>query len=265
MIYCNLKGGLCNMLFQIATAYAFAKENNTEASFPNLNAHLNYLNMETVHNPKLNYAEDYLTIFKNCKTISPETNVSVYQYPFHYYDFIPPNDSAIAGFFQSEKYFIKYKTDIINYLTISEDIQKTIKDILNTLPNKFNVIHVRFGDFLKNPNYHYNIPIEYFLNCVDKLNSDLPYIIFSDDIDLCKKYFIGNQYIFIDGNKDYIDLFLMTYGENYILSNSTFGWWGAWLNKNHKRVFVPSKWFGPNLEHLNTNDLIAANWELQNI
>ena len=57
----------------------------------------------------------------------------------------------------------------------------------------------------------------------------------------------------------------MTYGENYILSNSTFGWWGAWMNINHKRVFVPSKWFGPNLNHLNKNDLIPSTWEVQNI
>jgi hypothetical protein len=265
MIYCNLKGGLCNILFQIAATYAFARENNTDPSFPNLNLHLDYLNKETIHNPKLNYAEEYLNIFKNCKTISPQENIKIYHYPFHYESFIPPNDSVVDGFFQSEKYFIKYKNDIINYLTVSEDIQKYIKNILNTLPKKFNIIHVRFGDFLNNPNYHYNIPIDYFLKSVDKLNSNLPYVIFSDDIDLCKKYFLDNKYIFMSGNKDYIDLFLMTYGENYILSNSTFGWWGAWMNINHKRVFVPSKWFGPNLNHLNKNDLIPSTWEVQNI
>ena len=169
MIYCNLKGGLCNILFQIAATYAFARENNTDPSFPNLNLHLDYLNKETIHNPKLNYAEEYLNIFKNCKTISPQENIKIYHYPFHYESFIPPNDSVVDGFFQSEKYFIKYKNDIINYLTVSEDIQKYIKNILNTLPEKFNIIHVRFGDFLNNPNYHYNIPIDYFLKSVDNM------------------------------------------------------------------------------------------------
>jgi hypothetical protein len=265
MLYCNLQGGLCNMLFQISATYAFAKEINTEPAFPNLINHLNYLNNENIHNPKLNYAEEYLQFFKNCNILKPCGAVPLQTYPFHYDPSIPQDNSCIMGFFQSEKYFVKYKNDILNYFNISENIKNNIENLLTNLPKEFNVIHVRLGDFLKNPTYHYNLPLSYFFHSIEKLNSNLPYLIFSDDIEICKENFIGNNYIFIENNKDYIDLLLMSYGNNYILSNSTFGWWGAWMNRNHKRVLVPSKWFGPNLNHLNTNDLIPETWEIQNI
>lgn len=265
MIYCNLKGGLCNMLFQMSATFAFAKENNTEASFPNLIHHLNYLNNETTHNPKLNYANEYLQLFQNCNVSQFLPTTPILNYPFHYESFIPPNNSCVNGFFQSEKYFVKYKNDILNYFTIPENIKNNIDSLLSTLPKHFNVIHVRLGDFLKNPTYHFNLPLSYFFNSIEKLNSNLPYLIFSDDIEICKQHFKGNNYIFIENNKDYIDLLLMSHGQNYILSNSTFGWWGAWMNKNCKKVFAPSNWFGPNLKHLNTDDLIPKTWEIQNI
>ena len=62
MIYCYLKGGLGNILFQMAATLAFAKENNTEPSFPNLLDQLKLLNDDMYYNPKINYANDYLNI-----------------------------------------------------------------------------------------------------------------------------------------------------------------------------------------------------------
>ena len=65
MIYCNLKGGLANMLFQIAASKSLAIDNNTDCSFPNLIPHLDYLNGDNTHNPNLNYSNEYLRLFKN--------------------------------------------------------------------------------------------------------------------------------------------------------------------------------------------------------
>jgi len=259
MIYCFLKGGLCNLYFQIATAIAFAKEKNTEAAFPNLHHQLNYLNLETNHNPKLNYAQEYLKIFTHVSVEQPQPHFPVYRYPFHYDPFVPENNSIIDGFFQTEKYFKKYKQDILNFFKPKEDLQQEINLILNQLPKEFNAIHVRLGDYLKSPGAHNNLPLSYFLKSINTINSNLPYVIFSDDIDLCKTYFSENNFIFLN-NKDYIDLYVMSYAQNYILSNSSFSWWGAWLNQNSKIVIAPPQWFGPDLHYHNTSDIIPEYW-----
>jgi hypothetical protein len=261
MIYCYLKGGLCNILFQMAATYAFAKENNTEASFPNLFDHLKFLNDEQYHNPKINYANEYLQLFQKCIVESPKNNIPKYEYPFHYDPHIPQNNSIVNGFFQSEKYFCKYKNEILKYFEPTDDIKHKIGIMLKTLPKEFNVIHIRLGDYLKNPYSHNNLPISYFLNGIKLLDSKLPYVIFSDDIEICKNNFIGDQYIFMENNKDYIDLFLMKEGKNCIMSNSSFSWWGAWMNDDINRVIAPKQWFGPVLSYHNTGDIIPNRWE----
>ena len=89
---------------------------------------------------------------------------------------------------------------------------------------------------------------------------DITYLIFSNDIEWCKKNFIGNQFIFIEGEKDYIDLWLMSLCKNNIIANSSFSWWGAWLNTNSdKKVITPKNWFGPAINH-STQDLIPEKW-----
>jgi hypothetical protein len=261
MIYCYLKGGLCNILFQMAATYAFAKENNTEPSFPNLLEQLKYLNDDNHYNPKLNYSNDYLNIFQNCKTNAPQDGALRFEYPFHYDSFIPSDGSIVNGFFQSEKYFCKYRNEILKYFEPTNDIKIQVETTLKSLPRQFNVMHIRLGDYMRNPASHNNLPISYFLNGIKLLDSNLPYIIFSDDIEICKKNFKGDQYIFMENNKDYIDLLLMKEGQNYIISNSSFSWWGAWLNSNAKRVIAPSQWFGPVLSYHNTNDIIPTTWE----
>ena len=245
----------------MAATLAFAKENNTEPSFPNLLDHLKFLNDENYHNPKINYASDYLQFFQKCIIESPQTDIPRYEYPFHYDSKIPQNNSIVNGFFQSEKYFYKYKNEILKYFEPNDNIKNEISVMLKTLPKEFNVIHVRLGDYVKNPDSHNNLPISYFLNGIKLLNSKLPYIIFSDDIETCKNNFIGDQYIFMENTKDYIDLFVMKEGKNYIISNSSFGWWGAWLNRDINKVIAPNKWFGPTLSYHNTDDIIPNTWE----
>jgi 5'(3')-deoxyribonucleotidase len=88
------------------------------------------------------------------------------------------------------------------------------------------------------------------------------FLIFSDDIEWCKENFpnISDKFIFIEGNKDYEDLYIMSKCKNNIISNSTFSWWGAWLNQNeNKKVVAPLKWFGSSINH-NTKDLYCDGW-----
>lgn len=261
MIYCNLRGGLGNMLFQMAATIAFAKANNTQASFPNIQSHLNYLNNEKEYNPSLKHSEEYLNLFQNILYEGHPPSIRYCEYPFEYVDVVAPNNCVISGFFQSEKYFKTYRLEILNYFTPSDLIQSKIVSVCTKLPKTYNAIHVRRGDYLKNPNYHFNLPFDYYVNGIKLLNSTHPYVIFSDDIEWCKNNFIGKDFIFMDTEKDYIELFVMANANNFIISNSSFSWWGAWLSqKENKKVIAPINWFGPHAAHINTKDIIPEEW-----
>jgi len=267
MIHCYLKGGLGNMMFQIAATFSFANENNTEANFPNLKSHLNYLNEEQAHNPFLNYTHEYnyLNIFKNLKCIKKDCSLKVYNFPFNYKNIkLESPDSIIDGFFQSEKYFKNNESFIRESFRINDfildKIHEKYKDILEY--KNTTSIHIRRGDYLKLNNHHPSLSLDYFRNAIDltKSNTD-KYIIFSDDIEWCKTKFQGNRFIFIENQKDYIELYLMSLCKNNIISNSSFSWWGAWLNLNENKIIIsPKQWFGELIKE-DDSDIIPENWK----
>jgi hypothetical protein len=87
-------------------------------------------------------------------------------------------------------------------------------------------------------------------------------MIFSDDIEGCKSMFefIPNK-IFHDSRVDWLDMYMMSMCEHNIICNSSFSWWGAYLNENTtKKVIAPKRWFGPAYTNLNTSDLIPHTW-----
>ena len=69
MVYCNLKGGLGNIMFQVAATKSISINKNTDCAFPNLNSYLTFLNNERLHNPFLQHAHEYLNVFKNINLI----------------------------------------------------------------------------------------------------------------------------------------------------------------------------------------------------
>lgn len=101
--------------------------------------------------------------------------------------------------------------------------------------------------------------MNYYNQAMNLIKSD-KYMIFSDDIPLCKTKFIGDQFIFAEGNSNIEDLALQASCDNNIICNSSFSWWAGFLNKNpNKKVIYPSKWFGVKLPH-NTNDMCPPEW-----
>ena len=262
-IYCKLKGGLANMLFQIAGALGIAKKYNLNVSFPNLDEHLNYLNQENTYNDSLKHAEEYKLILGKINQTPPSTNQLKYiHYPFQYVE-IPLNnqDYLMEGFFQSEKYFIDVRNELLHIFEEPLIIQKLIAEKYPQYSSRTTSIHVRRGDYLKNPNYHPVQSISYYQKAMDILKNETDYfLVFSDDIEWCKNNIIGDNVIYIDNEIDYIELYLMARCNNNIIANSSFSWWGAWLNKNeNKKVVAPTLWFGQIVGE-NTDDIIPENW-----
>lgn len=263
MIFCNLKGGLGNMLFQIATTKSISIDKNVECSFPNLDEHLDYLNLDSNHNPKLNHAVEYKKILSKCITEKDNGNLKSIKYPFNFINIETPNDNfLIDGFFQSEKYFSHNRDQIIQFLKCPSDIDEYILDKYSELLSLNSTsIHVRRGDYLNLNDYHIVQDINYYIDSINMLSFDTElFVVFSDDIDWCKEKLNFKNIIFIENEKDYIELYLMSKCKNNIICNSSFSWWGAWLNENkNKKVIAPKKWFGLKINE-DDSDIIPKNW-----
>ncbi len=248
MIYCILKGGLGNMLFQIAATMNFASKLGVDFSFPNLNIHLNYLKEETKYNPNLKCIKHYEHLFENLKTTNTPNRIKKINFPFHYVDWEIPKDCMIEGFFQSEKYFINSRKEILKMFDLKPKINMTS-------------IHVRRGDYLKNPNYHTVLGGKYFDEAMSHFENQ-KFLIFSDDIGWCRSTFTGNRFDFYEGKNDLEEMMVMSSCEHNIISNSSFSWWGAWLNQNDKKkVIAPKNWFGPKA-NLITQDIYCEKWKI---
>lgn len=225
-------GRLGNCLFQIATTISTAMQNNTDYQFPNWEY------------------EPYFNLH-NCFSSNIKVSQTYRERAFHY-DVIPAFKSIdLIGYWQSSKYFDKYKDEIQNMLTpiYNFDMEPGLCSI-----------HIRRGDYINIQHCHPLMTIDYYLRAMQESGCK-KFLILSDDIDWAKKNFIGNQYEYSEGNSPAFDLALMAKKcESNIICNSSFSWWGAWLNRSEaKKVIAPLNWFGPSLPH-NTKDLLLNEW-----
>jgi hypothetical protein len=247
MIGCELIGGLGNMMFQIATMESMGKDHGLQVCYMNVNSHLQ--DMSAHERTKTYNPLEYLNIFENFHwndKISHNLTTFI-EVPFAYVPLTPKDGECYRGYFQSEKYFVHNRDFILNLFKYSNTLNEQI--------NKYSIsdnscsIHVRRGDYLRYKNVHFVQKIDYFKKAAEKINAN-KYFIFSDDIDWCKENFTSNIYFqdkdlqFIENEKDYVELFLMSKCTYNIVSNSSFSWWGAWLNQNpNKIVIAPKHWW----------------------
>jgi hypothetical protein len=253
----QIKGGLGNMMFQIACAQAYSLKHDCEPIITTDNS-------IAVHKHITYYKEN---ILKNVNLI-PDFNFNnfiKYTEPSFSFNEIPflNKNIYLDGYFQSEKYFVDYRKEILNLFSFSKEtiilIENKYKDVLdkNTCS-----MHVRRGDYLKYPNIHPSQNVAYYMKALKKMPEDSLCLVFSDDINWCKDNFpdIENKFVFIDGNNDYEDLLLMSLCKNNIICNSSFSWWASWLNKNENKIVIsPAKWFGSGSSY-DTKDLYCENW-----
>jgi hypothetical protein len=225
-------GRLGNQLFQIATTIALAIRNNDRYIFPTW-----------LYENSFNLHDCFSANITNYQTYN-ELN-------FTYTPILYKPNLNLFGYFQSEKYFVDHWDDIRKLLT------PTITFGTN---NNCTSIHVRRGDYLNLTKKYSQLNMDYYKMAMEKTNTS-KYMVFSDDIAWCKNNFQGDQFIFSEGKSDVEDLALMLGCEHNIIANSSFSWWGAYLNKNPTKIVVaPSKWFGPVLSYNDTRDLLPSSW-----
>jgi hypothetical protein len=236
-------GRLGNQLFQIASTIGIANTNNDVAVFPKW--FCNYTKKEMSRFFKNNITE----------TLPHNYPVPTYEEPAFSYNHVHYNNNVnLHGYFQSEKYFKHCEHLIRHYFQptdavvayLFEKYGDVIKDKITCS------IHIRRGDYVKN-NVHDVCDIAYYNRAISYIQSNAQvekFLIFSDDIEWCKNTFTGN-YVFVEGNLDIEDLFLMSSCTHNIIANSSFSWWGSWLNTNQNKIIIaPDKWFGtPNLDY----------------
>ena len=236
-----LNGGLGNQLFQIASAYSTAKAQNKEFVVRNT--------LGTNHSP-INYFENIFRKIKinnmiECEWYREPTTQFTERLQLPYFK----EDTLLFGFFQNENYFIHNRAEILALFQIEPDRETYLELKYPDAWQRGAFIHYRRGDYLSNPNYNI-VNDGYYTRAIEKTlkkRTDAIFYVFSDDLDYCRSldYLIalGNRIIFVDED-DVNSLYLMSkcfYGG--IGTNSSYSWWGGWLNTNpDKFVVYPDKW-----------------------
>lgn len=227
----------------------------------------------------------YLKYFKNLPEPTAEIPKfgSAYNEPHFHHSEIPffHENIELTGYFQSNLYH--EGIDVNHLFELKDEYKNKVDDLYDEIVfNKIldqerfcNIdevltcsIHVRRSDYL-NPGtkeYHGVLPIEYYEDAAISLygtrfsgEPKVVFLVFSDDIEWCKKEFINPNIYFVEGNEDVIDLFLMAKCNDNIIANSSFSWWGSYLNKNpNKKVVAPKNWFAAAPQN-NTRDLYFPN------
>lgn len=175
-----------------------------------------------------------------------------------YYYYESKNNNKIKclyGYFQSEKYFKKYEKQIIEELKVKIPPKDREKVLLDEIKSCNAVgISMRLGDdYVKSSLLNvcgkdfYHQGMEYIYN----KNKDAVFYIFSDDIDRAKKqYKFKHPIRYIEGFKDYESLRLLYSCKHFVISNSSFSWWGAYLSNNSDKIVVaPNKWYNNSREN----------------
>lgn len=228
----NETGRLGNQMFGMASVIALALRNNDTFIFPRWKYERNF----NLHG----YFSDNIT------------NIETYTEPHFHYNPIPYRPNLdVFGYLQSERYFEDFSDSVRHHLTPVNHFEFE--------PGLCSV-HVRRTDYLKLQDYHPVQPMSYYEKAME-LSGCKKFLVCSDDQAWCRNHFIGSSFEFSDATDPIVDIAMMSKRcEHNIIANSSFSWFGAWLNANpNKKVIAPKLWFGRLCNH-NTTDLIPKTW-----
>ena len=260
MIITKLQGGLANQIFQWAYGRHLSNKYNVE-----LYTDLNFYNQHIPGVTKRNYS---LSKFPNINTsaFNPSnlSNAKKFQklgdnFKFNEFSYDNNYNYYLDGYWQSENYFLESSDLIRKKLSPSDEILKKL-NLTPFIDKNVVSLHVRRTDYVTSNGYHPVQSIEYYKKALNIIGEYDYIFVFSDDIQWCKDNLTFNNMIFMEGFDDVEDLWLMSMCKNNIIANSSFSWWGAWLNSNpNKKVIAPDNWFGKNV-NINSGDIVPDEW-----
>lgn len=234
-------GRLGNQLFQISSTIGLSEKHKLTASFP------------------VWQGDEY---FATPIPKGQMHNNQIKEIDFSYHEWNIPNEGAdIKGYLQSSKYFAKNAKEQFKF---KPQLIERLKNKYEALFSKEVIcIHIRRGDYITNPNYFKLTPI-YYIGALLKYfpnYQDYNILILSDDVPYCKVHFECMPNVFFaDNNNEFEDLCLATLCNHFILSNSTFSWWCAYLGESKGSVVVrPHKHF-EDIYNKSDKDLWQQNW-----
>jgi hypothetical protein len=256
-------GGLGNMYFQLAMGETW-RGMGYDVCYTNTHNNFVFITENcTTKVPPIKYKYIFKNFNWDARKKEEGEQFTVHKLPFRYTEITPEDGVEYYGFFQCEKYFPN--REFIKWLfEPSDEIKaKTLKygDLFKGITCS---VHVRRGDYLRQPTKHPAQSIEYYIEALEVL---MPYdidrfLIFSDDLEWCRKNFTGNRMTFID-DIDYVELYLQAQCTHHIIANSSFSWWGAFLNETAETVVVaPKRWFGQDFPADYADDICPKRWTL---
>ena len=264
-----IQGGLGNQLFQIFALISLSLDHNKDFKIPieksqscKRETYWNNL-LQKLSNNLINNSE---LLYKN-----------VYREPYFKYKKIPhdsQNNTMINGYFQSYKYFEHNYKNILNITGLDNHIVKIKEKYSHYFDNTVS-LHFRLGDYVNLQDCHPLMKDSYYINAlqeISKLSQSYRILYFFEQKDKkevknrikkYKKKFPKFNFMPIDNKiSDWEQMLMMSCCDHNIIANSSFSWWGAYLNTNvNKQVFYPEKWFGPKLAMHDICDLHPRTWK----
>lgn len=269
MITIELMGGLGNQLFQIFTVLGYSFENNIPYFFQDKGLQHGWR--------KKVYWDTILSSLKSSLDTKPIN--TILREPHFGYVHIPPVsndvDTKLFGYFQSYKYFDKYKTQITELLDL-ESKKESVRGKLNYDFENTISMHFRIGDYKNLEDHHPIMKPEYYIQSISKLcellqrdNWTVMYVCESEDISTVNETIeqLQDQFpnIVFDRCEESLDdweqMLAMSLCHHHIIANSSFSWFGAYFNtRESKQVCYPSIWFGPSQGSKDLSDLFPTEW-----
>jgi hypothetical protein len=246
-------GGLGNQLFQISHAMCQGWKNN----IPSIFKPISYTPMQGLQ-PDV-YFNNIFRKIKFNDTL-PVTNrvTGTFNYNEVKCDWSISNE--FYGFYQSSKYFLGYDEKLKDLFKPTKEFKDKLEKIYpEFLTSNSLSLHIRRGDYLNISNILPVIDVSYIDESIKQIGDYDTLYVFTQDKEWVRNNLNYKNMIIVDSlDFDYEELWMISLCKNNIMSNSSFSWWGSFLNQNNnKKVIVPSIWFGPGSDY-NYSDIYES-------
>jgi hypothetical protein len=289
MIIVKIMGGLGNQMFQQAFAYAVSRNTPMpvllDATYYQQH-HLRRYALEaftgsfpTAHPDQLSqvmYREEsllariYRRLRRKARAPASERIYRETSLAFDGRALKPQAPAYYEGYWQSERYFAIHRSELLRLFRLRQPLSQPAAGLLQQMQQVHSVsLHVRRGDYANNPEVtrvHGILPLSYYESAAQLITRKSPsphFFIFSDDLPWTRQHldFLPSR-TFVElppGTPDVEEIYLMASCRDNIVANSSFSWWGAWLNPNPTKVTIaPGQWFSD--ERKTASDLIPETW-----